>query len=81
MKDTCGGNEIADIKTEDEICPGCQDLSHSTFFGAVSSDEQVHPIPGVAESSENSGGKIWIFNLRPNAKWSNGQPVNAASFV
>jgi oligopeptide transport system substrate-binding protein len=38
-------------------------------------------IPGVALSWENKDFKVWTFHLRPDAKWSNGQPVTAADFV
>ncbi len=39
-------------------------------------------IPGAAESWEISDeGKTYIFKLRHNAKWSNGDPVTAHDFV
>lgn len=39
-------------------------------------------IPGVATSWENSADfKSWTFKLRPDAKWSNGDPVTAHDFV
>lgn len=38
--------------------------------------------PGVAKSSSVSkDGLTWTFNLRKNAKWSNGDPVTAQDFV
>ena len=37
--------------------------------------------PGVAESWSSSDNKTWIFTLRGNAKWSNGEPVTAQDFV
>lgn len=40
------------------------------------------PIPGAAERWETSAdGLRWTFHLRPNARWSNGDPVTAADFV
>jgi oligopeptide transport system substrate-binding protein len=40
------------------------------------------PLPGVAERWETSAdGLTWTFHLRPNAKWSNGEPVTARDFV
>jgi oligopeptide transport system substrate-binding protein len=40
------------------------------------------PEPGVAESWEhNDDFTVWRFNLRDNAKWSNGDPVTASDFV
>ena len=39
-------------------------------------------IPGVAKSWEQSeNGKTYLFRLREDAKWSNGDPVTAADFV
>ena len=39
-------------------------------------------IPGVAESWEQSkDDKTYLFRLREDAKWSNGEPVTAADFV
>ncbi|MET7439775.1 ABC transporter substrate-binding protein [Streptomyces sp. NPDC005568] len=38
-------------------------------------------MPGVALSWERKSPTTWIFKLRRDAKWSNGQPVTAADFV
>jgi len=38
-------------------------------------------IPGVATSWDNKDFKVWTFHLRPEAKWSNGDPVTAQDFV
>ena len=36
------------------------------------------PIPGLAESWKGSDdGKTWTYKLRPNLKWSDGQPLTA----
>lgn len=40
------------------------------------------PEPGVAASwTHNEDASEWIFNLRPEARWSNGDPVTAQDFV
>ena len=40
------------------------------------------PLPGVAQSWDiSSNGLIYTFNLRKNAKWSNGDTVDAHDFV
>ena len=40
------------------------------------------PAAGVAESWEaNADSSIWTFKLRPDALWSNGDPVTAQDFV
>jgi oligopeptide transport system substrate-binding protein len=51
--------------------------------GLVSKNPKtLEPMPAVAESwSVSDDGKIYTFNLRPNAKWSNGDAVTAEDFV
>lgn len=40
------------------------------------------PEPGVAESwSAHDNYSRWVFRLRPDARWSNGDPVTASDFV
>lgn len=52
------------------------------FEGLVTLDEAGHTAPGVATSWETSAdGKTWTFQLRGNARWSNGKPVTADDFV
>ena len=44
--------------------------------------EDLTIVPAAAESWEASdGGSTYIFKLRPNLKWSNGDPLTAADFV
>ena len=52
------------------------------FEGLVATAPDGSPIPGVAERWETSeDGLSWRFELRSNARWSNGDPVTAADFV
>jgi len=45
-------------------------------------DDDSKPYPAVAESWEsNADFTVWTFNLRENAKWTNGDPVVAGDFV
>lgn len=40
------------------------------------------PVPAVAESwTASPDGLRWTFRLRPDAKWSNGEPLRATDFV
>src|SRR5205085_6680999 len=42
----------------------------------------LRPVPAVASRWESSDdGGVWIFHLRPEARWSNGDPVTAQDFV
>jgi oligopeptide transport system substrate-binding protein len=44
--------------------------------------ETCMPVPGAASSWEVSDDKlVYTFHLRPEAKWSNGEPVTAHDFV
>ncbi|UXI00352.1 ABC transporter substrate-binding protein [Photobacterium sp. TY1-4] len=49
--------------------------------GLVNQDGNGNLVGGVAKSWETKDNKTWIFHLRPEAKWSNGDPVSAADFV
>jgi oligopeptide transport system substrate-binding protein len=52
------------------------------FIGLVAEDPAGAVIPAVAESWEiDEGGTVYTFKLRPDAKWSNGDPVTADDFV
>jgi len=49
--------------------------------GLVNQDADGKTIPGVATSWETTDNKTFIFHLRKDAKWSNGDPVTAEDFV
>jgi oligopeptide transport system substrate-binding protein len=52
------------------------------FEGLLNQDGDGNLIPGVAQSWEASeGNTVYTFNLRKDAKWSNGEPVTANDFV
>lgn len=51
------------------------------FEGLTSQDAQGKIVPGVAQSWSSSDNKTWVFTLRNNARWSNGDPVTAQDFV
>ena len=51
------------------------------FEGLTNQDAQGHIVPGVAQSWSSNDNKTWIFNLRKDARWSNGDPVTAQDFV
>lgn len=49
--------------------------------GLVETDAKGALRPGVAESWENNGYRVWTFHLRQNSQWSDGSPVTAKDFV
>ncbi|PJG84196.1 peptide ABC transporter substrate-binding protein [Caviibacterium pharyngocola] len=49
--------------------------------GLVIYNPQGEIIPAVAESWQTEDNKNWVFILREEAKWSNGQAVTAQDFV
>ncbi|RWR03682.1 peptide ABC transporter substrate-binding protein [[Pantoea] beijingensis] len=51
------------------------------FEGLTNQDAQGNIIPGVAQNWQSNDSKSWIFTLRKDAKWSNGDPVTASDFV
>jgi ABC-type oligopeptide transport system substrate-binding subunit len=63
--------------------PPDTDLVRAIFEGLTDYDPRtLTPIPGVATRWEpSSGGRVWTFYLRDDARWSNGEAVTAADFV
>lgn len=51
------------------------------FEGLVIQDRDGNIIPGVAQSWETKDNQTFVFHLRKDAKWSNGDPVTADDFV
>ena len=51
------------------------------FEGLTRIDAAGAIVPGVAQSWTRTAPDTWVFKLRHDAKWSNGQPVTAADFV
>ena len=51
------------------------------FEGLMSRDAKGALVPGVAASwSIDAEGRVYVFKLRPDARWSNGDPVTADGF-
>ncbi len=52
------------------------------LMGLMTEDAAGEPIPGMASHYEVSAdGLTWTFHLRPDAVWSDGEPVTAEDFV
>ncbi len=55
---------------------------YALYEGLTRLDENAQAVPGLAESWEVSAdGLVYTFHIRPNAKFSNGDPVTAQDFV
>ncbi len=58
------------------------DVMRSLFEGLYNEDASGNLVPGVALEHTLSDDKtVYTFKLRPEAKWSNGDPVTAQDFV
>ena len=51
------------------------------FEGLTAADNNGKIVPGVAETWKQLDAQTWVFNLRKNASWSNGDNVTAEDFV
>src|SRR5665811_1491906 len=54
---------------------GANNLTRDLFEGLTANDQNGKTVPGVAESWKQLDATTWVFKLRKNAKWSNGDPV------
>lgn len=63
--------------------PPDTDAVRAIFEGLTDYDPKtLAPVPGVAKRWESTeDGRVWIFYLRNDARWSNGDPVTAQDFV
>ena len=60
---------------------GANNITRDLFEALTSNESTGKIVPGVAESWRQTDPTTWVFKLRPNAKWSNGDPVTAEDFV
>lgn len=56
-------------------------ITRDLFEGLTAVNGAGNIVPGVAESWKQVDANTWVFKLRHNAKWSNGEPVSADDFV
>ena len=74
------GTEVASLDPHKTEGVPESDVITNLLEGLVSTDNQGHLVPGVAQQWQQQG-NVWTFTLRPDARWSNGDPVTAADFV
>jgi oligopeptide transport system substrate-binding protein len=91
----CGRHdEPADLVIANGAEPGSLDPASSTgleelrivmalFEGLLRIDPKTaRPVPGLAESHQISDdGRVYVFKIRPDARWSTGEPITAHDFV
>jgi oligopeptide transport system substrate-binding protein len=59
-----------------------RDVIRDLYEGLVAETSAGELVPGAAASWEVSAdGLRWVFTLRPDNRWSNGDPLTAADFV
>ncbi len=76
------GQDIKDLDPHLATAADDYNVLSALFEGLVGEDPvDLHPVPGVAESWDAPDGLTYVFHLRGNAKWSNGDPVTAQDFV
>jgi oligopeptide transport system substrate-binding protein len=56
-------------------------VSRDLFEGLTANDSAGKVVPGVAESWKQTDPNTWVFTLRKDAKWSNGDALTTADFV
>jgi len=60
---------------------GAANLIRDLFEGLTATNAQGKIVPGVAEKWRQVDPLTWTFQLRPQAKWQNGDPVTPQDFV
>ncbi len=57
------------------------DVYHLVYEGLIGIDEQLKPVPELAESWQQTSPTTYLFNLRKNAKFSNGRALTADDVI
>ena len=77
------GSEPQDIDPQTVTGVTEHKIISALFEGLATEDpKDLHPVPGLAESWDISeDGKVYTFHLRPDLKWSNGDPILASEII
>jgi len=60
----------------------CSQVLSTIYEGLLTIDPETNEqILGTAESIESPDGKVWTIKLKPDQKFHNGEPVDAASYI
>lgn len=76
-----GGSEPESLDPALAESVGANNITRDLFEALTANNEHGKTVPGVAESWQQTDTTTWVFKLRKNAKWSNGDPVTADDFV
>jgi len=75
-------SEVESLDPQKGIALYDVDVQHELLEGLTALDMDLKPIPGAALSWDVSAdGLTYIFHLRPDGKWSNGDPLTADDFL
>lgn len=75
-------SEVESLDPQKGIALYDVDIQHELLEGLTALDMDLKPVPGAALSWDVSADSLtYTFHLRPDGKWSNGDPVTAADFV
>ena len=74
------GTEVASLDPHKTEGVPESDVIGNLLEGLLATDNYGRLVPGVAQQWQQQG-NVWTFTLRPDAHWSNGDPVTAADFV
>ena len=73
---------VAALDPQSARTPARRLIARDLFEGLVGLDAQRRPVPGAAQGWETrDGGLVHLFRLRPEGRWSNGDPVVAHHFI
>jgi oligopeptide transport system substrate-binding protein len=75
------GSEVETLDPNVAESVPANNVTRDLFEGLTATNAEGQVVPGVAEKWEMKDPTTWIFHLRKNAKWSNGDPVVASDFV
>ena len=75
-------SEVESLDPQKGIALFDVEIQHELMEGLTALDMDLKPVPGAALKWDVSADSLtYTFHLRPNGKWSNGDPLTAADFV
>jgi oligopeptide transport system substrate-binding protein len=75
------GSEVETLDPARVETVGAANLARDLFESLTATDGDGAVVPGVALKWEQKDATTWIFHLRTNARWSNGDAVSANDVV